>query len=149
MYIHGDELIQSSKTLEELHIQDSQTIHYEFETTEESFREIEVSRRNILWNNQTFLDKLFSLLDNEQIPYDLREKIWEILMSLPPNLNMLRQFELIEKEPAWTSLINVHSPFHLLYSLYILESILVEESTVQQKFNFSYFMVLISFFIFQ
>lgn len=51
-------------------------------------------------------------------------------MSLPPNPKLLKEFELMSKDIVWSKVLNLQSPFSLLYSLHIVESILSEDSKV-------------------
>ena len=59
-------------------------------------------------------------------------QVWELLLLLPTNPKVLKQLHSLSEDKAqWTLILDHNSPFQLLYSLQILESIVLEESKDQ------------------
>lgn len=84
--------------------------------------------RSILCNEQQFLDQLFNLFDSGEYNNRITQMVWELLLLLPTSPRVLKQFHSLSDTPNWSELLNPRSPFQLLYSLQILESIILEAS---------------------
>jgi ubiquitin C-terminal hydrolase len=85
------------------------------------------SLSRIAEDNKAF-DQLFGLL---KVDPALGDEVWEILMMLPLNRGEQQQcLDCVEKNTggipaqAWSSLFSCESPYHLLYSLLVAESVL-------------------------
>ncbi len=90
--------------------------------------------RSIVCNNQNFLDQLFNLFASPEYDKQIMQMVWEVLLLLPTSPKVLKQLHSLPDNPNWSELLNPNSPYQLLYSLQILESIILEASkdAVQQ-----------------
>ncbi|KAF9091841.1 hypothetical protein BGX23_004831 [Mortierella sp. AD031] len=54
---------------------------------------------------------------------------WEVVTRLPTSPGLLRQLEELEEDLDWTSLLDARSPFLLLYSLQIIDSLIKRDQS--------------------
>lgn len=148
----GKELLADSKRLCENRIENGCTISVvkrmqkqvkpsSIEKQQEA-GEAESFPSNVLANHAEFFNELFKCLT---LPHGLGEKVWELLMVLPTNDLMrakIRGDEECESSlspltsggsASWAQLFDASSTFRLLYSLQIVESIIVGEDSSEAE----------------
>lgn len=83
---------------------------------------------NILANDSTYFNELFSCLT---LGSDIGDMVWDLLMKLPTNTHMHNTITELASATSvhWDSLFDPSSPFRLLYSLQIVQTIVYGEAS--------------------
>lgn len=91
----------------------------------------EIPPSKFLFDNQTYFDLLFELLNHDNID---RDRVWEILMELPTN-PIIEQTLKTLRSPNWDELINSRSLYKMLYCLQIIDRLMCygEKDTVRRS----------------
>jgi hypothetical protein len=58
---------------------------------------------------------------------------WEVVTRLPTSPGLLRQLEELEEDVDWINLLDARSPFLLLYSLQIIDSLIKRDQSKQVR----------------
>lgn len=60
---------------------------------------------------------------------------WEVVTRLPTSPGLLRQLEQLEDDVDWTNLLDARSPFLLLYSLQIIDSLIKRDQSKEDEMD--------------
>ena len=82
----------------------------------------------LLSNNSEYFAQLFGLLDSNEV---ISEKVWKLLSDLPFNPEMKNRLINVDEKTNWEEFIVTTSPFKLLYSLNIIDSIISDSTNTQ------------------
>ena len=118
-------------TMQELGVEESMKITFDI-VPKKDFPEVSpfvkqdpLSPSLLLSNNSDYFSQLFSLLDSNEI---ISEKVWALLSGLPFNPEMKSRLHKIDESTVWEDFIVTSSPFKLLYSLQIIDSIISDNT---------------------
>ncbi|KAL6057498.1 USP domain-containing protein [Balamuthia mandrillaris] len=130
----GKELKNDSDTLQASRFVDQQMIHVIWRTNTAAKQAKATSASSgktdknalpsTILSKQEYFELLFGLLNIDNAS-DIGMMVWELLMSLPTNSNVLHAIETFQDgaqpQPKWDDLLDPLSTFKLLYSLQIVE----------------------------
>ncbi|KAG0203301.1 hypothetical protein BGX28_004397 [Mortierella sp. GBA30] len=133
LFLFGKDIVPSldNKTLEELDIEHGQTLL----ASKRPLSAMPVQRSEDMKRIPTDLLLKPDFFERVQRIFLLDEKYasqaWEIVTRLPTSPVLLSAFEELQEHVDWTALMDARSPFLLLYSLQILDSLIRRDQNIE------------------
>ncbi|KAG0032025.1 hypothetical protein BGZ82_006708 [Podila clonocystis] len=128
IFYHGKDFSISidHKTLEELNVESGQTFLASKRPTSNVFRQMSVQKQlpTDLLLKPGFFERIRQILLLDE---KYASQAWDIVTRLPTSPVLLQSFQNLKEDVDWNVLLDARSPFLLLYSLQILNSLIKED----------------------
>ncbi|KAI9234743.1 MAG: hypothetical protein BYD32DRAFT_438947 [Podila humilis] len=136
IFYHGKDFSVSidHKTLEELSVESGQTFLASKRPTSSVYRQMSVQKNlpTDLLLKPSFFERIRQILLLDE---KYASQAWDIVTRLPTSPVLLQSFQSLNEDVDWNVLLDARSPFLLLYSLQILNSLIKEDQLQDQKWT--------------